>query len=85
MDDQVRWPTQQPPSYVHKFVRAVRKGYSHHTLDTGSGKDQFLPGKHKTFLKHLYNAGPTSKTLGRRCTNVIKMFCVCWVGTLARS
>ena len=25
----------------------------------------------------LYNIGPTSKTLGRRCTNV-QMFCVCW-------
>ena len=30
------------------------------------------PGKHKTFV------GPTSKTLGRRCTNVIQRFCVCW-------
>ena len=34
--------------------------------------------KHKTFVKHLYNVGPTSKTLGRRCINVIQMFCVCW-------
>ena len=23
--------------------------------------------------EHLYNVGPTSKTLGRRCTNVIQM------------
>ena len=23
--------------------------------------------------------GPTSKTLCRRCINVIRMFCVCWV------
>ena len=29
------------------------------------------PSKHKTFLKHLCNVGPTSETLGRRCTNVI--------------
>ena len=29
--------------------------------------------------KHLYNVGPTSSTLGRRCINVIQMFCVCWV------
>ena len=29
---------------------------------------------------HLYNVGPTSKTLVRRCTNVIQMFCVCWEG-----
>ena len=26
--------------------------------------------------KHLSNM--TSKMLGRRCTNVIQMFCVCW-------
>ena len=38
-----------------------------------------VPSKHETFLKHLYNVGPTSKTLGRRCANVIQMFCVCWV------
>ena len=30
---------------------------------------------------HLYNVGPKSKTLSRRCTNVIQMFCVCWVTT----
>ena len=29
--------------------------------------------------KHLYNAGPTSRTLCRRCTNVIQIICVCWV------
>ena len=34
--------------------------------------------KHKTFVLHLYNVGPTSKTLCRRCTNVMQMFCVCW-------
>ena len=39
-----------------------------------------IPSKHKTFLWYLYNVGITSKTLGRRCTNVIQMFCVCWVG-----
>ena len=26
----------------------------------------------------LCNVGPTSKTLGRRCINVIQMSCVCW-------
>ena len=36
------------------------------------------PSKHKIFVKHLYNAGPASKTLGRRCINVIQMFCVYW-------
>ena len=35
--------------------------------------------KHKTFVWHLYNVGSTAKTLGRRFTNVIQMFCVCWV------
>ena len=33
------------------------------------------PSKHKTFV------GPITKTLGRRCTNVIQMFCVCWAPT----
>ena len=31
----------------------------------------------QTFVYHLHNVGPTSKTLGRRFTNVIQMFCVC--------
>ena len=30
----------------------------------------------QTFVYHLYNFGPMSKTLGRRCINVIQMFCV---------
>ena len=38
-----------------------------------------IPNKSKTFVYHLYNVGPTSKTLGRRCINVIQMFCVYWV------
>ena len=29
--------------------------------------------------KHLYNVGPTSKTLGRCCANVIQMFFVWWI------
>ena len=32
--------------------------------------------------RHLYNVGPTSKTLGRRCINVIQMFCVYLVNPL---
>ena len=36
------------------------------------------PSKHKTFLNHLYNVGPTSLTLVQHCTNVIQMFCVYW-------
>ena len=40
-----------------------------------------LPSKYKTFVWYLYNVGPTSQTLGRLCTNVIQMFCVCWVIT----
>ena len=42
-----------------------------------------LPSKHKTFVSHLYNVGPTSKTLGRRCTNGIQMFCVYWLVALS--
>ena len=35
-----------------------------------------------TFVKHLFNSGPTSPTLFQHCTSVIglQMFCVCWVG-----
>ena len=33
------------------------------------------PSEHKTFVRHLYNVGPTWKTLGRRCTNGIQMLC----------
>ena len=40
--------------------------------------------KQKTFFELLYSVGPTSKTLGRRCTNVIQMFCVCWACPLIR-
>ena len=35
--------------------------------------------KTTTFVWHLYNVGPDSKTLGRRQTNDIQMFCVCWL------
>ena len=42
-----------------------------------------LPRKHKTFVSHLYKVGPTSKTLGRRCTNGIQMFCVSWLVALS--
>ena len=31
---------------------------------------------------NLYNVGPTSKTLGRRCINFIQMFCVCCKDTM---
>ena len=31
----------------------------------------------------LCNVGPMSKTLGRRCINVIQMSCVCWAGGLS--
>ena len=37
------------------------------------------PSKRKTFVWHLYNVGPTSKTLGRCCINVMQIFCVSWV------
>ena len=31
----------------------------------------------------LYNVGPTSKTLDRRCANVIQMFCFCWACSIS--
>ena len=37
-----------------------------------------IASKHKTYVQHLYNVGPTSSTLVRHCINVIQMFCVCW-------
>ena len=39
-----------------------------------------VPSKHKTFVHHLTNVGPTSSTVDQHCTNVIQMFCVCWGG-----
>ena len=33
----------------------------------------FIFSKRKTFRYHLCNVGPMSKTLGRRCINVIQM------------
>ena len=33
----------------------------------------------KLFCMTVYNVGPTAKTLGGRCRNVIQTFCVCWV------
>ena len=33
-----------------------------------------VTGTEVTFVSHLYKVGPTSKTLGRRCTHVIEMF-----------
>ena len=38
----------------------------------------FTPLNTMHFVYHLYNDGPTSKTLGRRCINVIQMLCVYW-------
>ena len=37
-----------------------------------------LPANRKHLYNIYYNVGSTLKTLGRRCTNVIQMFCVCW-------
>ena len=37
----------------------------------------YVPSKHKKYVWHSCNVGPTSKTLGRRCIKVIQMFCVC--------
>ena len=35
-----------------------------------------MPSKHKIFLEHLHNVGPTSKTLAQHCANSIKMICI---------
>ena len=39
-----------------------------------------ITSKHKTFVKHSCNVGPTSSMLVHHCTNIIQMFCVYWVG-----
>ena len=52
---------------------------SMHARILGSSHDMmfvFLPSKHNTFLRHLYNVGPTSSTLVQHCPNVIQMFSV---------
>ena len=55
------------------------------TLNNLDRADAAVKGKYLYLLqilyqvktKHLYKAGPTSKTLVQLCTNVIQMFCVC--------
>ena len=42
------------------------------------GFAEHRPSKHKTFVSHLYNVGPTSAKLIHYCINGIQMFCVCW-------
>ena len=37
-----------------------------------------IPVNTKHMYNNLYNVEPTSKTLVRRYTNGIQMFCVCW-------
>ena len=39
------------------------------------GLDNQYPAD-KTFVKHLYNVGPTFLTLVQHCMNIIQMFCV---------
>ena len=43
------------------------------------GVNTSYPGNTKHLYLHLYNVGPASKMLGRRCINVIQMVCVYWV------
>ena len=38
-----------------------------------------LPNKHRTFMWHLCNVGPTLKSLGRHCIDVVCVFCAHWV------
>ena len=78
------------PSTARRFGHCLYRGWPWRTGPAGgppmahrrwvghrraaAGVIKYDPCKHK----HLYNVGPASKTLGRRCTNVIRMFCVCW-------
>ena len=54
-------------------------GANHHPRAPSQMLTCKLPSKHKTFVQHLYNVGPTSSTLVHHCTNITQMFCVCWV------
>ena len=56
--------------YYYNIIRIRAKRYS---------QFRFAQQTQNIFISHLYNVGPTSKTLGQRCINVIQMFCVCWV------
>ena len=62
-------------AYVDKFITAGMSKLVYPKL-------ALTPGEHKNICMTLYNVGPTSKTLGRRCINVIQMCCVCWAGEL---
>ena len=55
--------------FVFAVIAYTHRVYDRHTVP--------VRGEYKTFVYHLYNVGPALKTLGRRCTNVIQMFCVC--------
>ena len=60
-------------------ARLSRPGFS---AISGAYKN---PSKHKTFVKHLYNADPTSMAMVKHRINVIQMFCVYWVGFFCRA
>ena len=68
---------------VHLHVQACRQSYHFCFLITQRYSRPIISSKHKTFVQHLYNFGPTSSILAQHfCTNVIKMFSVCWDGPI---
>ena len=48
-------------------------------LNVTCTKCQALPSKHKPFVQHLYNVGPTSSTLVQHCINVIQMLALSYL------
>ena len=58
--------------------------WTRHLIEELSGKGHLYihPSKRKRFVQNVYDVGPTSKMLGRRCTNAIQFFGVCWTGII---
>ena len=80
-------PSQTYPSSQVLDLFRISSGQEHsvhddHSLHMGMSarktNNHAVPSIPKTFVQHLYNAGPASKTLCRRCTNVMQLFHVCW-------
>ena len=68
--DRLEKATKNAPEIVATaLVRVIVTGPLQNTQQT----------QNNNFVQHLHNVGPTLKTLGGRCTNVMHMYCVCWV------
>ena len=75
--DEKHTPRNGPPiGFLHKHIHDVMEDTKHqhflHREWTDAGIHSMVElSKRKTFIYHMYNVGPTSKTLSQRCINVI--------------